>query len=149
MPPPIESYYRVWAALARTEAEHIAAHDALWKTSDKARVVRLLTQTVSGSSAAEGDRVAVLAHIAEDWQTARNLASLASSATCWSGGPFGDSLRRLREERNLSREQLAESAGLTRQAIHLYESGERRPTWDAVQALAKALNVPTDAFRDA
>ena len=62
---------------------------------------------------------------------------------------FAKRLHALREERNLSREQLAESAGLTRQAIHLYESGERRPTWDAVQALAKALNVPTDAFRDA
>jgi len=39
------------------------------------------------------------------------------------------------------------AAGLTRQAVHNYESGNRSPTWAAVQKLAEALNVTTDTFR--
>lgn len=62
--------------------------------------------------------------------------------------PFGASLRRLREAAGLSVQQLAERAGLDRQSVYNYEAGTRRPTWDAVQQLAAALGVPTDALRD-
>jgi transcriptional regulator with XRE-family HTH domain len=61
---------------------------------------------------------------------------------------FGARLQALREKAHLSREQLATAAGMNREAVRLYELGERRPTWDAVQALAKALGVTTDTFRD-
>jgi transcriptional regulator with XRE-family HTH domain len=61
---------------------------------------------------------------------------------------FAAILRGLRQTAGLSVEQLATAAGLTRQAVHNYETGTRRPTWDAVQSLAKALGVPTDTFRD-
>ena len=61
--------------------------------------------------------------------------------------PFAAILRRLREAAGLSRPQLAAAAGLSRQVLHNYEAG-RRPTWDAVQRIAKALGVPTDTFRD-
>ncbi len=44
-------------------------------------------------------------------------------------------------------DELAQAAGLTRQAVHNYESGNRSPTWAAVQKLAEALNVTTDTFR--
>jgi len=61
---------------------------------------------------------------------------------------FPDRLRALRESAGLSVEALATAAGLTRQAVHNYEAGERRPTWQAVQQLATALGVSTDAFRE-
>lgn len=60
---------------------------------------------------------------------------------------FPARLRSLREAAGLSAPQLAEKAGVSRQAVNYYEAGERAPTWDAVQALAAALGVPTDAFR--
>jgi len=53
----------------------------------------------------------------------------------------------MREAAGLSREQLADAAGTSRQAIHNYETGTRQPTWDAVQAIAAALGVTTDTFR--
>jgi DNA-binding XRE family transcriptional regulator len=62
--------------------------------------------------------------------------------------PFPVKVRELREAVGLSVAALAEAAGLSRQTIHQYEAGERRPTWDAVQAIAKALNTSTDTFRD-
>jgi transcriptional regulator with XRE-family HTH domain len=61
---------------------------------------------------------------------------------------FPTVLIRLRESAGLTVAELAEAAGLTRQAVHNYESGARRPTWDAVQKLAAALGVSTDVFRD-
>lgn len=62
---------------------------------------------------------------------------------------FGNRLQSLRESRSMTREDLADAAGITRQSLHNYETGARRPTWDAVQAIASALGVPTDTFRDA
>ena len=61
---------------------------------------------------------------------------------------LGRRVRQFRERAGLTVQELAESAGLTRQAVHNYESGARRPTWDAVQKLAAALGVSTDVFRD-
>lgn len=61
---------------------------------------------------------------------------------------FPEQLKTLRESRGLSREQLADAADISRESVRLYEAGERRPTWDAVQSLAKALGVTTDTFRD-
>lgn len=61
---------------------------------------------------------------------------------------FASRLRGLREAAGLSVAALASTAGLSRQAVHQYEDGRRQPTWQAVQQLAAALNVPTDTFRD-
>jgi DNA-binding XRE family transcriptional regulator len=61
---------------------------------------------------------------------------------------FPAHLRSLRETTGLSVEQLADAAGLTRQAVSRYELGQRSPTWDAVQSLARALSTTTDTFRD-
>ena len=46
-------------------------------------------------------------------------------------------------------QDVAEAAGINRQAIYKLLNGESRPTWDTVQQLAKVLGVPTDAFRTA
>ena len=69
---------------------------------------------------------------------------------------FAITLRKLRASANLSREELADRAGLARQTIHDLECGRLRsgkrvavsPSWSAVQAIASALDVPTDTFRD-
>lgn len=60
---------------------------------------------------------------------------------------FAAILKRLREKAGLSQSQLAAAAGLSRQVVHNYENG-RRPPWDAVQSISKALGVSTDTFRD-
>jgi DNA-binding XRE family transcriptional regulator len=59
---------------------------------------------------------------------------------------FGARLTALRG--SLSIPDLASKSGLSDDAIRRYESGDRSPTWDAVQKLAAALGVPTDTFRD-
>lgn len=63
-------------------------------------------------------------------------------------GAFGPRLTALREKAGLSQSQLAEKAGLNRQVVHKLETTDTRPTWATVQALAAALGVPTDVFRD-
>jgi transcriptional regulator with XRE-family HTH domain len=59
---------------------------------------------------------------------------------------FADRLRALREKAGLSAYRLAFYAGLTKQAVSRLERGQAQPSWATVQALAKALEVPTDAF---
>jgi transcriptional regulator with XRE-family HTH domain len=55
-------------------------------------------------------------------------------------GPGG--LRRLRAERRLTQLQLAERAGVSKEAIHTYESGRKRPRRGTMRLLAGALGVP-------
>lgn len=62
---------------------------------------------------------------------------------------FAILLRWNRELSGFSIPDLARASGLSDDAIRKWESGERQPTWDAVQKLATALGVTTDAFRTA
>lgn len=62
---------------------------------------------------------------------------------------FGARLRELREAAGLSRKGLAEQAGMKSEAgIRDLEQGRRQPTWETVQALADALGVSVEAFRE-
>ncbi len=57
---------------------------------------------------------------------------------------FGENLKRIRENAQLSRKDLAQKIGSTQQSIGLYENGKRAPGLDILRKLAKALNVTTD-----
>lgn len=73
-------------------------------------------------------------------------------------GDFASRLRKTRENRELSQSQLAQRAGMQPSAIAHFEAGRRKPSFDNVRALAKALEVTADfllgtktattAFRD-
>jgi transcriptional regulator with XRE-family HTH domain len=54
-------------------------------------------------------------------------------------------LKRLRKERGLSQEELADLAGLNRNYIGMIERQENAATVDTLEALGKALEV--DAFK--
>lgn len=57
---------------------------------------------------------------------------------------FGKKLQKLRTDRNLSQEKLAEIGGFDRTYISLLERGVRNPSLVNIFRLAKALNVSPD-----
>ena len=56
---------------------------------------------------------------------------------------FGQQLKQLRDKLDLTQQALGQRAGLSVAAIRKLESGERRPSKEVAEALAKALQVPT------
>lgn len=62
---------------------------------------------------------------------------------------FPARLAAIRTAAGLSIPDLARASGLSDDVLRQYETGRRSPTWESVQKLAKALAVPTDAFREA
>jgi transcriptional regulator with XRE-family HTH domain len=60
---------------------------------------------------------------------------------------FPARLRELRSQAGLTQEQLAEKAGVKRDAVARWERGAREPSWSNVIALADALGVSTELFR--
>ena len=57
---------------------------------------------------------------------------------------FMERLKYLRQEQNLTQEQLAEKTGLTKSAISAWERGFRTPNAEAVVILARYFHVTTD-----
>ena len=57
---------------------------------------------------------------------------------------FGKKLQKLRTDRNLTQEKLAEIAGFDRTYISLLERGIRNPSLVNIFRLANALNVAPD-----
>ena len=55
-------------------------------------------------------------------------------------------LRRLRKERGLSQEELADRSDLNRNYVGMIEREENAPTVDAIEQLADALDVDVTAF---
>ena len=53
-------------------------------------------------------------------------------------------LKEIRQEKNLSQTDIAKALGVTRQAISLYEKGDREPKIETWQKLADFFNVPVD-----
>ncbi|MBI4098201.1 MAG: helix-turn-helix transcriptional regulator [Candidatus Levybacteria bacterium] len=54
---------------------------------------------------------------------------------------FGEQVRKLRKEKGMSQEQLADAAGIERSYMGTIERGERNPTLMKVYNIAKALKV--------
>jgi transcriptional regulator with XRE-family HTH domain len=50
-------------------------------------------------------------------------------------------LKRLREEREITQEQLAFDAGITASALSRIERGLNNPGWTTIKRIAKALDV--------
>lgn len=57
---------------------------------------------------------------------------------------FSDRLILLRQEKDLTQVQVANGTGLTENSIQNYERGRRKPTYDALIAIAKYFNVSLD-----
>lgn len=56
-------------------------------------------------------------------------------------------VRRLREDRGKSQEELAETIGISRVHLNRVENARATPTADVLYAIADALSVPADALR--
>lgn len=54
---------------------------------------------------------------------------------------IGQNLRKIRERKNVTQEQLALDAGLNRAYIGYIERGERNPSTETLVKIAKALKV--------
>jgi len=62
---------------------------------------------------------------------------------------FGDVLRQLRKEQNISQDELAKKIGISKSTIGMYEQGNRMPKADkTLTAIAEYFNVTLDYLLD-
>lgn len=59
---------------------------------------------------------------------------------------FGENLQKLRKERGISQEQLAEQLGVTRQSVSKWESGNSYPEMDKLVAICGIFNCELDSL---
>ena len=57
---------------------------------------------------------------------------------------FPDILKSLRKRENLNQLELANAIGVSRSAIGMYESGQREPDFETMEAIADYFNVSMD-----
>lgn len=57
---------------------------------------------------------------------------------------FGERLKSLRESRGMTQDDLADSLGVSKQAVSQYERGVRRPDYDTLLAICDLFNVSVD-----
>ena len=58
--------------------------------------------------------------------------------------PFSENLKRLREEKNISRQELSKATGVSTSSLGYYETNNREPTARALMAIASVLNCSID-----
>jgi transcriptional regulator with XRE-family HTH domain len=61
---------------------------------------------------------------------------------------FGEKLKQVRKEKGLTQKELSEQSEIPLPTIRSYEQGQSKPSWESVVALATALGVSTEAFRE-
>ena len=59
---------------------------------------------------------------------------------------FSERLKKIREEKGITQEQLAQCSGISRRMIQKYESAVARPRYDAAEKLASALEIPVSTL---
>lgn len=63
-------------------------------------------------------------------------------------GHFGEALRKLRCEAHLTQAELAKRLGLSASSIGMYEQGQRKPSYEVLEAVADEFNVNLDLLVD-
>lgn len=59
---------------------------------------------------------------------------------------IGSRLRYLRKQDNITQQQLADSIGVAKSTISMYESGQREPDFETLEALADYFNIEMSTF---
>lgn len=57
---------------------------------------------------------------------------------------FGNTLKTLRLQNNLTQAQLAQKLGVTKSVVSAYENGLRMPSYDILISISKVFKVTTD-----
>ena len=57
---------------------------------------------------------------------------------------FDKILKLLRNERQLSQQELADALGISKSSINMYERGERQPNFEVLKTIADYFNVDID-----
>lgn len=57
---------------------------------------------------------------------------------------FGNILKQLRIENNLNQKELADKIGISRSSIAMYETDQRTPDYETINALSDFFNVSSD-----
>jgi transcriptional regulator with XRE-family HTH domain len=59
---------------------------------------------------------------------------------------FGQAVRKIREQRGISQEKLADIMEMHRNTVALLERGQRNPSLETIKKLARALRVDPGKF---
>lgn len=57
---------------------------------------------------------------------------------------FHKILKLLRNEKNMSQQELADALGISKSSINMYERGERQPNFEVLESIADYFNVDID-----
>lgn len=57
---------------------------------------------------------------------------------------FNKILKLLRNEKNMSQQELADALGISKSSINMYERGERQPNFEVLETIADFFNVDID-----
>lgn len=59
---------------------------------------------------------------------------------------IGEKIRQVRKGLGLTQEQLAKKCGVATITIRQYETGKREPRYEQIRIIARAMNIPENAF---
>lgn len=94
----------------------------------------------------------VISQLPSDWkkslfvltETDKKIMAALGRRGCDSMSEFPERLRKLRERKRIKRYVLSERCGLHLDAIRRYETGESKPTMDALASIADEFGVTVD-----